>query len=134
VTNNAAAIAIESYDGDLYYVDSVDKPGSVWRLPVGGGVPAKVVEGIVLGNFDVVEGGLYYIDRVGREPGTFFSDKPDGETQLRYFDFYTSRSSTVAEHLGSVGFGLTATRDGRTVLFSRVDSSIDELVVVEDFR
>jgi Tol biopolymer transport system component/DNA-binding winged helix-turn-helix (wHTH) protein len=134
VTNNAAAIAIESYDGDLYYVDSVDKPGSVWRLPVGGGVPAKVVEGIVLGNFDVVEGGLYYIDRVGREPGTFFSDKPNGETQLRYFDFYTSRSSTVAEHLGSVGFGLTATRDGRTVLFSRVDSSIDELVVVEDFR
>jgi len=35
---------------------------------------------------------------------------------------------------GSVGFGLTASRDGRTVLYSRVDSSVDEGVRVEDFK
>jgi hypothetical protein len=40
----------------------------------------------------------------------------------------------VAENLGTVGFGLTASRDGRTVFFSRVDSSIDELIVVDNFR
>ena len=134
VTDNAGALAIESYRGDLYYVDFVGRPGAVWRLPSGGGGAVKVLDGVVLGNFDVVEGGLYYIDRVSGEAGAFFTDRPGGETRLRYFDFSTSRSTIVARHLGSVGFGLSASRDGRTIFFSRVDSSSDELMLVESFR
>ena len=68
------------------------------------------------------------------EPSESFSDRPDGETRLRYFDFATSQSTTVASNLGTVGLGMSATRDGRTIFFSRVDSSIDELIVVENFR
>ena len=71
VTNSAGTIAIESFDGDLFYVDNVNGPGSVWRLPQGGLPAVKVVEGVVLGNFDVVEEGLYYIDRVSGEAGSF---------------------------------------------------------------
>ena len=134
VTNHKGSIAIESYDRDLYYVDATDRPGTIWRLPAAGGAPVKVVEGVVLGNFDVVDGGLYYIDRATREAGAFFTDRPGGETRLRYFDFATSQSTTVADNLGTVAFGLTAPRDGRTVFFSRIDSSIDELIVVENFR
>ena len=133
VTNNAGAVAIESYGGDLFYVDNVNGPGSVWRLPQGGVPAVKVVEGVMLGNFDVVEEGLYYIDRVSGEAGSF-SDRPDGETRLRYFDFATSKSTTVATNLGAIGLGLSATRDGRTVFFSRVDSSTDELILVDNFR
>jgi hypothetical protein len=134
VTNNAGSIAIESYDGrDLFYVDNVNGPGSVWRLPPGGGSAVKAVEGVVLGNFDVVDGGLYYIDRVTGGAGSF-SDRPDGETRLRYFDLATSTSTTVAHDLGTVGLGLSATRDGRTVFFSRIDSSADELILVDNFR
>jgi Tol biopolymer transport system component len=134
VTMNRGTIAIESYDHDLIYVDSADRPGSIWRLPASGGAAVKLLDGVVLGNFDVVDGGLYYIDRVAREAGAFFTERPGGETRLRYFDFSTSESTTVAENLGTVGFGLTASRDGRTVFFSRVDSSIDELIVVDNFR
>jgi len=132
VTDNAGTIAIESYGGDLFYVDNVNGPGSVWRLPQGGGPAVKVVDGVVLGNFDVVDEGLYYIDRVSGDAGSF-SDRPDGETRLRYFDFATSRSTTVATNLGPIGLGLSATRDGRTVFFSRVDSSTDELILVDNF-
>ena len=102
-------------------------------MPQGGGSAVKMIEGVVLGNFDVVEGGLYYIDRVSGDPGSF-SDRPDGETRLRYFDFATSRSTTVATNLGTIGLGLSATRDGRTVFFSRVDSATDELILVDNFR
>jgi Tol biopolymer transport system component/DNA-binding winged helix-turn-helix (wHTH) protein len=133
VTNNAGMIAIESYGGDLFYVDTTNGPGTVWRLPPGGGPAVKVIEGVVLGNFDVVEDGLYYIDRVSGEAGSF-TDRPDGETRLRYFDFATSRSMTVATNLGAIGPGLSATRDGRTVFFARVDSSTDELILVDNFR
>jgi eukaryotic-like serine/threonine-protein kinase len=133
VTNNASAMPIESYDGDLFYVDNTGGPYSVWRLPQGGRPAVKVVEGVVLGNFDVVDGGLYYIDRVSGDAGSF-SDVPGSETRLRYFDFATSQSTTVAEHLGTVSFGLSATRDGRTVFFTRVDSAVDELMLVDNFR
>ena len=90
--------------------------------------------GIVLGNFDVVDRGIYYIDRSAADAGAFASDRPGGETRLRYFDFDTQQSTTVAAGLGTIRFGLSATRDGRTVIYSRVDTSIDELMVVDDFR
>jgi hypothetical protein len=33
-----------------------------------------------------------------------------------------------------VSFGLTASSDGRRIFYSRVGSSIDELMLVDDFR
>jgi Tol biopolymer transport system component/DNA-binding winged helix-turn-helix (wHTH) protein len=134
VTKNTGTLAIESYDGDLYYVDGTDRPGSLWRLPAAGGPAVKIVSGVILGSFDVAEGGVYYIDRVSGEASGFSTDRPGGETRLQYFDFSTRQSTTVAVNLGTVGFGLSATRDGREVFYSRVDSSLDELIVVDDFR
>jgi Tol biopolymer transport system component/DNA-binding winged helix-turn-helix (wHTH) protein len=137
VTNGL--MPIESYEGDLFYLDNIGGADSVWRLPRGGGPAVKVVEGVLGGCFDVVEGGLYYIDRVSGDGGSS-SDRPGADTRLRYFDFATSQSMTVASNLGAVrhagnsGGGLSATRDGRTVFFARTDSEINELMVVDNFR
>ena len=54
VTRTPGSIAIEASDGALYYVDAVPGPGSVWRLPAGGGSPVKVLDGVLQGNFDVI--------------------------------------------------------------------------------
>jgi hypothetical protein len=86
------------------------------------GVPLKILEGVVLGNFEVLEGGIYYIDRSSGEGGFYSIDGPSGETRLEYFDFATRRSTTVARNLGNVDVGLTVSPDGRTILYSRVDS------------
>ena len=53
---------------------------------------------------------------------------------LSSFDFATGKSTTVARNLGDVGLGLTTSPDGRTILYSRVDSSVDDLMLVENFR
>lgn len=135
VTTSASAMAIEARDGrDLYYVEAVDRTSALWRMPLAGGPSVKLLEGVVLGNFDVVEGGIYYADRASGEAGGYFTDRPTGETRLRYFDVATGQSTTVVSNLGTVGFGLSASRDGRTVFFSRVDSSTDELMVADDWR
>jgi serine/threonine protein kinase len=135
VTNAQGSIAIESYDGrTLYYLEAADRPSPVWSTPVGGGAATKVVDGVIVGAFDVVERGIYYLDRASGETGVFFSDRTPGATRLRFFDFETGRSTTVADNLGAVGAGLSASRDGRTILFTRVDSSVEELMVVDDFR
>jgi Tol biopolymer transport system component len=135
LTNNIGGLAIESQDGrDLYYVETVERSSSLWRLPLAGGAAVKVLDGVALGNFDVVERGIYFIERVAGEAGIFFSDRPAGETRLQYFDFSTRRLTTVAHNLGTVGFGLSASRDGRTIFYSRIDSSVDELMLVDNFR
>jgi hypothetical protein len=49
-------------------------------------------------------------------------------------NFAARRSSTVARNLGDVRTGLTASPDGRTILYTRTDSSVDDLMLVENFR
>jgi Tol biopolymer transport system component len=135
VTTDAGYVPVESPDGAyLYYVQTMDKPSPLWRRPVSGGAPLKVLDGVVLGNFVVLEQGIYYIDRPSGQGGVYYLDKPSGETRLRYFDFATRRSTTVARNLGSVDVGLTASPDGRTLLYCRMDSSVDDLMLVENFR
>ncbi len=123
VTHNVGFVAFESPDGAyVYYTQTPLAPSALWRLPVSGGQPVKVLEGVVWQAFVVLERGIYYIDR------------PSGEFRLQFFEFATGRSTTVARNLGDIRNVLTASRDGRTILYSRVDSSVDDLMLVENFR
>jgi eukaryotic-like serine/threonine-protein kinase len=125
----------ESPDGAyVYYVQTLDGPSPLWRLPASGGVPVKILEGVVLANFVVLEGGIYYVDRVSGRGGMYYMDRPSGETRLQYFDFASRKSTTVARTLGHVDLPLTASSDGRTILYARMDSSVEDLMLVDDFR
>jgi eukaryotic-like serine/threonine-protein kinase len=135
VTRSAGFAAFESPDGTyLYYNERMETPSPLWRQPVSGGIPVKVLEGVVRAAFTVLDAGIYYIDRPSGEGGLLYTDWPSGETRLKYFNFTTQRSTTVARDLGNVFLGLTASADGRTILYSRVDRSMDELMFVDDFR
>jgi len=124
LTHDVGFVAFESPDGAyVYYTQTPSAPTVLWRLPASGGQPAKVLEGVVSRAFVVLQKGIYYIDQ------------PSGEYGLRFFDFATGKSTTVARNLGNdVDLGLTASPDGRTILYSRVDSSVDDLMLVENFR
>jgi len=123
-TRNGGWVALESLDGAyVYYTESPGtKPSAMWRVPTSGGQPIKVLDGVVMRAFDVLEKGIYYIDR------------PSAEARLQFFDFNSGQSKTVARNLGDVRWGLTASSDGRTILYSRMDSSVDDLMLVENFR
>jgi serine/threonine protein kinase/Tol biopolymer transport system component len=142
VTNGIGAAARESPDGAyLYYVEALDRPSPLWRQPTSGGAPVRVLDGVVLVSreFVVLKGGIYYIDRPSSNAqvsfsGPFGTGGIAGEARLQYFDFATGKSRTVTRNLGNVGLGLTVSSDGRTILYSRVDSSVDDLMLVENFR
>jgi Tol biopolymer transport system component len=135
LTHNGGFMPKPSPDGaDVYYVQTWNPPSPLWRTPSAGGTPVKILEGVLLANFAVLEKGIYYIDRPSGQGGVQFFDAPWGETRLQYFDFATGKSTTVARNLGNVFIGLTASRDGRTILYSRLDSSVDDLMLVENFR
>jgi len=73
-------------------------------------------------NYCLVKKGAYYIDQLR------------GETRLQFLDFLTGKTTTIAQNLGEVSPGLTASPDGKTILYTRVDSSIDDLMLVENFQ
>jgi WD40 repeat protein len=135
LTYNGAFASFESPDGAyLYYNQSMDAPSPLWRVPSSGGSPVRVLDGVVRGAFAVLDRGIYYIDRASANPDLLYLDRPAGEARLRYFDLATHKSTTVARDLGNVFLGLTASQDGHTIFYSRVDSSLDDLMLVENFR
>jgi Tol biopolymer transport system component len=135
VTNAAGQAPLESPDGAyLYYVGAIDKPSALWRMPASGGAPDKVLDGVVLGNYVVLPRGIYYLDRPTDVGGVHYVDLPTGEARLQYFDFATRRSTTVASNLGNVDATLAVSPDGRTILYTRMEPPVDDLMLVENFR
>jgi len=123
VTANIGFAAHESPDGVyVYYTQTFGAPSALWRVPVSGGRPAKLLEGVIRWMFAVCDKGIYYVDQ------------PEGESRLQFYNFATGRSTTVAGKLGDVEMGLTVSSDGRTILFSHVTSSVNDLMLVENFR
>jgi Tol biopolymer transport system component len=127
VTQEGGAVALESPDGGhLYYIPSWVNAGStaLLRLAASGGKPVKVLDDVYSGLFAVIDRGIYYLQ-----------GKP-GNLQLHFYDFASGRSALVLRNFGDafpVG-RLTASPDGRTVLYDRLDSAIHDLMLVENFR
>jgi hypothetical protein len=118
-------MAIESEDGaSLYYTEArtTNMPATLWRVPVAGGPAVKMTEGVNSTSFAVAKNGIYYLERT------------NGESRLRYFDLGSRTTSTVAGNLGNTDFGLAVSPDGGTILFSRTDSSVNDLMLVDNFR
>ncbi|HVE66545.1 MAG TPA: protein kinase [Thermoanaerobaculia bacterium] len=123
ITRNGGFVASEAPDGaHLYYVDIPLAAKPVWRVPAAGGEPVKVVDGLVGWFLKAGEKGLVYADR------------PADRTRLRFHDFATGRSTTVAENLGQIDFAPGVSPDGRTILYSQINSTVDDLMLVENFR
>lgn len=123
VTNDTGFRAVEGTDGShIFYSQTPNELAALWRMPTVGGEPVKVLDEVVNHAFAVIEKGIYYVSRGANE------------MQLNYYDFAIRRSTTVASNLGDIIPLLTASPDGRTILFSRIDSSVQDLMLVERFR
>ena len=124
VTQNLGFVALESSEGgSIFYTQtSGPEPSALLQMSTTGGQAVKVIDGVYMRGFVVLDAGIYYLDMSA------------GETRLQFYNFATRRSSIVARNLGDVRIGLTASRDGRTVMYTRIDSSVDDLMLVENFR
>ena len=139
LTRNGGWWGAEAPDGaHFYYIDIPMTPKPLWRVPATGGAPERVLDGVVGWFFDVAPTGIYYADRASRAE----ADRPAGASRLQFYDFATRRSETVARpgvigfagKLEEIGFAPGVSPDGRTILYSRVDSTVDDLMLVENFR
>jgi Tol biopolymer transport system component len=142
VTHDGGVVAFEAKNGYLYYTKTHSGSSSLWRMPTGGGQPERVLDGVASRAFQVLDRGIYYLQRsndtspvAGMGPladvGALRSNE---QARLQFFDFATATSTTVAHVEGPVALGLASSPNGRTVLFTRVDTVASDIMMVENFR
>ena len=123
ITNDEGFVHVISPDGTyLYYSGASVGASQVKRMPVDGGASEKILDGVLWWSFDVVDRGIYYIDGNVKD------------ARLVFLDFSTGASRTIATNVGMPAGGFTAKRDGTIIMFSRTDSLVDDLMLVERFR
>ena len=130
ITRNGGQVALESSDGKfLYYVKNRKERERLWKVPVGGGEETQVLESVYAFNFYVIPQGIYFIQAPDR-------DDSDRSYLLRFLDFASERVETIHSLPPGVRVfvGLTVSPDGRSILYTQVDQSQSDLMLVENFR
>jgi Tol biopolymer transport system component len=122
ITKSGGYVAFESADGAHLYYTRSSTLSELWRVPTIGGEPVKVLDQVRQRAFAIVDKGIYFVDGAA------------SETRLQFLDLATSRTSVVARNLGETSFGLTASPDGRIILYSKVDLGGEDLMLVDNFR
>jgi Tol biopolymer transport system component/DNA-binding winged helix-turn-helix (wHTH) protein len=129
VTKEGGFASIESPDGQyLYYAKhNYDNP-VIWRVPVAGGEETPIYPGIHpldWGAWTLVRNGLLFVDR--DESGL------DVTPKVRLYEFSKQSVRTLAL-LEKPPFWVTATHDGKSVLFDQPGEEESHIMLLENFR
>ncbi len=125
VTRNGGFAAAESPDGQWLYFTHRGR-GGLWRTPAAGGDEEVILDRLQpldWLNWAPARGGVYFIDRT----------EPD-KTQLARLDLETRRIRalvTIPKFLYKSGLSLAP--DGRTLLYTKIEKSEADLILVDNF-
>jgi len=126
VTAGGGYCARESPDGRWVYFTRADASG-IWRQPVEGGAAARVVANLApedWANWDVGERGVYFRELCARHP------KPG----VALLAFNASEPLDVAPLPEQGWSGFSVSRDGRFLVYSRVDRQSCDIRLIENPR
>jgi Tol biopolymer transport system component/DNA-binding winged helix-turn-helix (wHTH) protein len=124
VTRQGAYVGYESHDGRILYHVKPRSAG-IWRVPVEGGE-----EELIASYRSVGDCGNWAV----AEDGIFFATYPRGGPVVRYYEFATGTTRTIAAVPGIVLGSLDVTPDGRSLLYGRNDLEAADLMLVDGFR
>jgi len=128
VTKRGGFAAFESADGRVLYYAKFDSPG-LWRVPVGGGEESLVCDRLrpgYWGAWAVADKGIYFIN-------------PEAEPRaaIEFFSFATGQTTRIAlleKEPAKFTPNLTLSPDGRSILYTQLDQSGNDIMLVENFR
>jgi Tol biopolymer transport system component len=130
LTRGGGAEAFESPDGRTIYYTRVPEMGpGLWSVPSDGGEEVRVLASVRFGYWAVARHGIYFID---------FDVPRDAPRPLRFFDFQSRRVTQVGTVENTVSWtntpGFAISPDGRWLLYSSLESTEADLMLVDDFR
>jgi eukaryotic-like serine/threonine-protein kinase len=107
----------------LYFKRGYPGPYSLWRMPVEGGESAKVLD------------GMSYNWTLGKD-GIYFMTMPDkqGRSNICFQDYATGKVRTISTTDRPVWLGMAVSPDGRSLLYTQLDDTGSDLMLVDNFR
>lgn len=126
VTRNGGVYATESADGRFLYYSRRVQPG-IWRMPLKGGEEQRVVDqppGYRWCNWALSPHGLYFAIPDGSQ---------ETKEKLEFFDFATHKRTLIG-YVEKAVQGLALAPDGKSLLYSRIDSEDYEIMLAKNFR
>jgi Tol biopolymer transport system component/DNA-binding winged helix-turn-helix (wHTH) protein len=117
ITHKGGFTGFESYDGKtIYYTQDNElapkETAGIWSIPIAGGPEVRVTPAPQCwGDWGISESGLYMLDRAA-------APKPT----IEFYNFKTRRITPVTQITGTslcLSPGMSASRDGRTVLYTQ---------------
>lgn len=129
VTRHGGYAALASSDGRFIYYAKRDTSG-LWRLPAEGGAETLLVEAVAAGdwgNWALFDDGLYFVQREG----------PARPATLSFYRFATDSVHPITDLQHPPPLhrpGLSLSPDRRWMLYTQLDQTQSDLMLVEDFR
>jgi dipeptidyl aminopeptidase/acylaminoacyl peptidase len=130
LTHNGGAEASESPDGRFVYYTKVPEIGpGLWRVPAGGGDEVRLVESVRFGYWTVARNGIYFID---------FEVPAGAPRPVRFFNFESRQITEVGTLEKTVAWsntpGFAVSPDGRSLLYTSLETTDADLMLVDNFR
>jgi Tol biopolymer transport system component len=128
VTKHGGYAAFESPDGHVLYYAKLESAG-LWRMPVDGGEERLVLDQLQAGYWGawaVTDKGIYFINPEAKPRAT-----------IEFFSFATRRITRVAVLVREpVNWfsNLAISPDGRWILYTQLDQSGNDIMLVENFH
>lgn len=116
----------ESEDGRFLFYVAGQGPNTIRRVPVAGGKEIPIMEE----GEPITFAWTLWRNRIVYATG----DQPYGSTQIEVFDLETRKVTRLFSFQGELGFGMTVSPDGRSVLLSLDEPPASDIMLVEGFR
>jgi len=127
VTRHGGHAAFESADGKFIYYTKISD-GGIWRMQVDGGQESSLSPQIHLqqwNNWALTDNGVF-----------FLSEESAQHPLIRFFDFSAARIKDVVTLEGRVPWRswISASADGKFVLYPQNDQDESNIMLLENFR
>jgi len=126
ITRKGAYTCAASPDGKWIYYSR--PPAGLWKVPVDGGEETQVAEVPALNNpfaFTVAASGIYFCG---------LRDPASGSAPLKLYRFSDDKVVELGRFDKILRLGLSVSPDEKWLGFTQLDSSVDDLILVEGFR
>jgi Tol biopolymer transport system component/DNA-binding winged helix-turn-helix (wHTH) protein len=125
VTRDGGYAPLESPDGKFLYYTKYLWGTNLWRVPLEGGTPTKVLEGLSSYiNLAILDKGIYFVPQ--QDARSFRS--------IQFLDLQTNKLRRIARFEKPITDGLAFSPDGQWILYSQGEKLSTELRLVENFR
>jgi Tol biopolymer transport system component len=130
LTRHGGAEAAEAPDGRSIYYTRVPETGpGLWRVPVAGGEETPVLPSVRFGYWALSREGIYFVD---------FGVAHDAPRPVKFFSFQSQQIEGIGAIENSVSWtntpGFAISPDGRWLLYTSLESTDADLMLIENFR